>query len=364
MSIYNKTGGIVKTFGKKSLFFGACALVLVPAMAGCGGGKGGKSGERSIKHTADSAVVTVVVADIKEQPFDDWGSYSADLRGVEDANLMAPSQGGRVNWIKAVGARVKAGEALCDIDSAKYGAALEAAKAQVQVTKDDLERATVNVKKGSLGRSAVDGANLAYQNARMLLANAQRAFEDCRCQAPFNGVLVSRSVEKFQTVLPGAPTVRLSRVDHLEAVIAIPETEAFSYEEGMRTEFRLLQRPDKVYEGRLFSLDRAVDTRSRTVTARIHIANADGSLKPGMVGRASILRRSYKNAIVVPSAALVRLQNGISAMVVENGVAKQRKVSVGATTPDSSLITDGLREGDKLVVTGAFQVSDGTKVNF
>jgi membrane fusion protein (multidrug efflux system) len=316
------------------------------------------------KQPSDSAAVKVVVAEVNEAAFDDWGSYSADLRGIEDANLIAPAQGGRVNSLKPVGTRFKAGDALCDIDGDKYGAALEAARAQVAVTKGDLDRAKANVENGSIGKSALDGTNLAYQNSQMLLATAKRAYEDCHCQAPFDGIMVSRNIDKYQTVAPGVPTVRVSRVDQLEAVIAIPESEAFSYEEGMKTEFRLLQHPERAFEGRLSSLDRAVDSKSRTVMARIVVTNHDGMLRPGMVGRASILRHKYAKAIVVPSAALLRLQDGICAMVVENGVARQRKVSVGAANADSSLIKDGLRQGDKLVVTGAFQVSDGTRVSF
>jgi membrane fusion protein (multidrug efflux system) len=351
---------------KEGMALGAliALIALMLTVASCDGQKIKNSHDASAKSQTDSTLVKVVVADIKETPFEDWGSYSADLRGVEDANLTAPLQGGKVSSVKEVGTRFKAGESLCDIDGDKYGAALEAAKAQVEVTKGDLERAKANVESGSVGRSALDGTNLAFQNSRVLLATAQRAYEDCKCQAPFDGILVSRNIEKYQTVAPGAQTLRVSRVDHLEAVIAIPETEAFSYEEGMKTEFRLLQHPEKAYEGRLTSLDRAVDAKSRTVTARIVVTNHDGSLKPGMVGRASILRHKYAKAIVVPSTALLRLQNGISAMVVENGVARQRKVIIGATNADSSLITDGLRQGDKLVVTGAFQVSDGTKVSF
>ena len=134
--------------------------------------------------------------------------------------------------------------------------------------------------------------------------------------------------------------MRVSRIDKLEAIIAIPESEAFSYEEGMKTEFRLLQHPEKSYEGMLRSLDRAVDTKSRTVMARIVVIIRDGSLKPGMVGRASILRHKYAKAVVVPSSALLRLQDGICAMIVENGVARQRKVVVGANTVDSSLIKE------------------------
>ena len=316
------------------------------------------------KSNADTAIVKVVVAEVQEAPFEDWGSYSADLRGIEDANLVAPYQGGRVNSLKPVGTRFKTGEALCDIDGEKYGAALEAAKAQVEVTKGDLDRARVNVEKGAIGRSALDAANLAYQNARMGLATARRAWENCQCAAPFDGVLVSRNMEKYQTVAPGAPTVRISRVDRLQAVIAIPETEAFSYAEGMAAKFRLLQRPETVYQGKLMSLDRAVDSRTRTVAARITIVNRDGSLKPGMVGRTNILRKKYPKAIVVPSAALVRLQEGITVMVVEQGIARQRLVEVSATSGDSSLVTRGLAPGDKLIVTGAFQVSDGTRVTY
>ena len=58
------------------------------------------------------------------------------------------------------------------------------------------------------------------------------------------------------------------------------------------------------------------------------------------------------------------MQTGVSAMVVENGIARQRTVTVGATAEDSSLISEGLQVGDRLIVTGAFQVTDGTKVSF
>jgi RND family efflux transporter MFP subunit len=196
------------------------------------------------------------------------------------------------------------------------------------------------------------------------LANAQRANDDCHCQAPFDGVLVSRNIDKYQSVSPGITTVRISRIDRLEAIIAIPENEAFSYTEGMKTQFYLLQHPEKIFEGTLTNLDRAVDTHSRTVLARITVVNRDGTLRPGMVGHANILRKKYTNAIVVPSTSLLRLQNGIYAMVAEGGIARQRIIAVGATTTDSTLVSSGLRAGDKLIVTGGFQVSDGTRVSY
>jgi membrane fusion protein (multidrug efflux system) len=351
--------------GKKVALTLTAAALCAALCAGTGGCRGkGHAAAEAAPSAADSGGVSVVVANVQERSFEDWGSYSAELRGIEDATLTAPSMGGRVNWLKEVGTRFKAGEALCDIDGDRYEASYEAARAQVDVTSGDLERAKVNVEKGSVGRATLDAANLAYQNARVALAAATRTLADAQCQAPFDGIVTSRQIDKFQTVTPGAATLRVSRINELEAVIAIPETEAFSYSPGMPTQFRLLQHPEQVYEGRLASCDLAVDSRSRTVTARIVVPNRDGSLRPGMVGRAGILRRRYDKAIVIPSTALVRLQNGIAAMVVENGVARQRIVRIGANSGDSTMVAEGLSQGDLLIVTGAFQVSEGTRVHY
>jgi membrane fusion protein (multidrug efflux system) len=342
---------------------GVAGLCLgVALLSDCGTAKASVMKDRD--RAVESAPVKVVVAKIKERSFDDWVSYPADLRGIEDANLIAPFQGGRVDAIQPIGSRVKAGESLCDIEAEKYGAALKAAQAQEKWAKGELERAEANVEKGSVGRSAIDAADLAYQNARMALAAAKRADQDCRCAAPFDGVLVSRFIDRFQTVAPGAQTIRLSRLDRFEAIVTIPETEVFSLREGMKTEFRLLQNPGRAYVGRLRSLDRAIDPKTRTATARIETENSDGQLRPGMVGRARILRRHYDAAILVPTTALLHLQNGTSAMVVESGVARQRAVTVAATVEEGALIAGGLSASDTLIVSGAFQVSTGTRVSY
>jgi membrane fusion protein (multidrug efflux system) len=339
--------------------------VVITAIIICGcSGFAKENAEKQDLNKADSTSINVVVSDVTTSVFEDWGSYSADLRGYEDAYLTAPVQGGRVNSIKAVGSYVKAGDALCDIESEIYESALLTAQAQLDVAKGELDRAKVNVEKGSLGRSVVDAANLAFQNAKMSLVTAKRAYEACRCQAPFDGVIVSRSVERYNTVAPGAPTIRLSKLHQLEAIIAIPESEVFAFSEGMKSEFKLLQDAEHVYIGKITSIDRAVDSHTRTVSARILIDNKDGSLKPGMVGRARILKKSYDNAIIIPAASLVHLQTGPTVMVVENGTARQRAIEIATTSGDSVLINSGLNAGDKLIVAGAFQVSNGTRVKY
>jgi membrane fusion protein, multidrug efflux system len=342
------------------------ALVALALLAGCGKkGEGHDKAEGAEGGKPDStATVRVVAAPVTAIPFEDWGNYSADLRGSDDATLAAPVQGGRVASVVEVGKAVKAGQALCDIESARYLAMLQAARSAVEVAKGESDRQKVNVEKGFVGKAVLDQAELQFQQARVAMLQAQRAFEDSRCQSPFTGVLVSRMVERFQTVAPGAPTVRVAATTRLEAVVSIPESEARDFREGQTAVFNLIQDTAHGFSGKLKSIDRAVEARNRTVMARIDIPNSGNVLRPGMVGKTKILRRKYDNAIVVPSNAVLRLQEGTMVVVVKDGKAMQVPVKLGPAAGENVVVESGLNAGDVLVTVGAFQVSTGTKVTY
>lgn len=339
------------------LFLALGAAALAAALAGCDKKAEAEEGAK------EGAPIRVVADTVRAHPFQDWGAYSADLRGAQDAVLTA-GMGGRVGRIEEVGRAVKAGQALCDIESARYGAMLQQARSALELAKGEMDRNKVNVEKGFVGKAVLDKSEFDFQQARVGVLQAQRAYEDSRCQAPFNGVMVSRMVEAFQTVPPGSPTVRVATTDRLEAVVSIPESEARDFHEGQAAEFEVVQDSTKVIPGRLKSIDRAVEVRNRTVTARIVISNPGNTLRPGMVGRVRILRRKYEQAVVIPSRSVLRLQEGTAVMLVRGGKAQQMPVRLGPTSGDSVVVDNGVAAGDVLITVGAFQVSTGTKVNY
>jgi membrane fusion protein (multidrug efflux system) len=83
-----------------------------------------------------------------------------------------------------------------------------------------------------------------------------------------------------------------------------------------------------------------------------------------MIGRVRILRQTHENAVVVPSQAVLRLQDGTAVMRVRNGVAERADVVLGASQGAVVLVKSGLQAGDRVITAGAFQVSEGTKVSF
>jgi membrane fusion protein (multidrug efflux system) len=267
-----------------------------------------------------------------------------------------------VHSIAAVGQRVAAGQALCDIESDRYKVQMDAAKAAWDAAKSQMEITAKNVEAGSLGKTALEGATAQSFSTQAQYLGAKKVYEDSRCQAPFAGVVANRMVNQWQAVGAGTPMLRIVKVDRLEADFTVPEEESHGLANGLPVEFFLLDSPDRVYKGKLSSVDLAVDSRDRTMGAKVVIANVGNRLKPGMVGRARVLRKSYPSAIVVPSTALLRQEKGVTAAVVRDGVAHMVDVQLGSAQGDSVQVLSGLKVGDHLVVQGAFRVSEGAHV--
>ncbi len=341
--------------------------LLIPVLASlvffsCNKEEEQKEGQESGAATSTN-VVSVVAAPLQSTTFEDWASYPAELRGSTDAVLSA-GPGGRVQSVAAVGTWAQAGQALCDIESARYLAMVEQAEAAVTLTQGEFERTEVNVKAGSIGKAALDKAKLDLQGAKVNLLQAKRAYDDSRCIAPFNGVVVSRSIEPYSTVAPGYPTVRLARTDRLEALISLPESEMNAYAKGSKVRFLIPGTKLGEFTGTLSSVDLAVDARSRTAQARLDIVNRDRKLGPGMAGKALLLRKVYSNAIVIPTTAVLRNEQGAFAMVAENKVAHKHDLVLGPSRSDSVVVLQGLKAGDVLITVGSFRASEGTIVQY
>ncbi len=342
------------------------------ALAAC---KGKEKEEKTVVTSVDTASVAVVTAELKGMPWTDMASYSADLRGIEDAILVTTALG-VVNSVAEVGRGVQAGQQLCDIESDRYKVQYEAAKSAVDAnkaaqtaSKSEVDRTKANVDAGSLGKAALDGVVAQYaglvaqgKGAESQMMGAKKQWDDSRCLAPFSGLVASRMINRWQSVGAGTPTLRLVRNDRLEANFTVPETEARELKVGVPVEFFQLDEPEKVYKGNVSSVDLAADARNRTIGAKVVVLNAGGKLRPGVVGRARLLRKKYTAAVVVPSAALLRQENGVRAAVVVDGKAHLVEVELGSSQGDSVLVRSGLEIGQKLIVQGAFRVSEGTRV--
>src|SRR5204863_386773 len=120
--------------------------------------------------------------------------------------------------------------------------------------------------------------------------------------------------------------------------------------------------PSEVFKGTIFKIDPNIDPITRTFTTYIKIENPDFRLKPGLSGFARI-RRTAKDVLAVPSISILNPSGEqASVFVVDSNHANLRKVHPGIVVDAMTEITDGLKEGDKVVTVGQFYLKDNDKI--
>ena len=107
----------------------------------------------------------------------------------------------------------------------------------------------------------------------------------------------------------------------------------------------------------------AADLITHTFDAEIAIDNPDGCLKPGMIARASLVRKQYPDAIAVPIFSTALINDKRYAFVEQDGKAELRQIEVGVIQGSSIHVTSGLQAGDRVIIVGQRDARPGEPVN-
>ena len=139
-------------------------------------------------------------------------------------------------------------------------------------------------------------------------------------------------------------------------VAEVPEAQAGMLVPGERVEARVPAYPADVFTGRVSAILPEVDPTTRTVRARVEVANPAGKLKPGMYATLTLSPRA-KEGLLVPTEAVIRTGQR-SVVILADGTGKFRAVDVevGMESGDDAEIRKGLKAGDKVVVSGQFLI--------
>ena len=174
-------------------------------------------------------------------------------------------------------------------------------------------------------------------------------------RSPISGVIAELGVREGMTLAPGSLLYKLVDLSTVWVNAELPEAQAASVRPGAAVELRAMAYPDTVFKGKVGALLPEVNPTTRTLRARIELANPAERLKPGMFGTLTISTARSKEAVLVPSEALIRTGQR-DVVIVELGEGKFRAVSVqvGAESAGQSEIRSGIKPGDKVVVSGQF----------
>jgi membrane fusion protein (multidrug efflux system) len=279
-----------------------------------------------------------------------------EVEGSRDA-LLASSMGGFIEQVKVkVGDRVRAGQPLIAVDSASHTARLGVAKVELTAAERELRRA--KELGNALPKAQLDAAETRLAAAKANLASLQVAVARSIVAASFDGTVVQVDAEVGEVAAPGAPLVRVVQLDPIRVTVSLSDRDVLVVKAGQKVQVTTEGRPDP-FDGEVKRVRQAADLRTRTFIAEIDVPKGEGALLPGMIAQVAIPIAAGDDRLAISQDWLVTRLDGVGAFVDDGGVARYRPLKLGPVLGRSVVIEEGLRAGDRLVVTGHRELADG-----
>ncbi len=310
--------------------------------------------------------VAVETITVERDSFEDFIRVSGVIEALEDA-VVSSEASGRILEIADLGSSFQRGQVVARLDDRAVRAGYQAAKTAYELADDTFNRLNALYADSIISTQDFNNARAQRDQAKAQLEQAEKQLEDTRIVAPFSGRVEERMVRTGELINPGMPVFRLVNTNRVRAAAGIPERFSNDIREG--TPVRLVNRTNGTMErsSSITFSGNVVDPDTRTYKIEAEFSNPEGIIKPEMVVDMHVLRRTIEDALIIPRTAIVRDEEGASVFVVreEDGRKLARLVSIRTGDASGAFIeiTEGLSDGDEVVVSGMNNLSAGDRVN-
>jgi membrane fusion protein, multidrug efflux system len=321
------------------------------------------------------------------------GTVQAEI----ESSVYAQVSGYIKSWKVDIGAKVKAGDLLAEIDTPVTDQQLKQAQENVGQAQANLNLAKVTTKRYTdlLATHAVSSQDVDNQNANVEVQQANlgaaqafvsgiektEAFKQVR--APIDGVITSRKIDVGDFVSAtgqtattansngvqqaGTPTqelFRVAQIDTLRIYVNVPENYADVTTPGIEAKLELASAPNSTVTGKLVRTSNAIDANSLTLLAEIDVPNADGKLLPGGYAQVHFDLVTKHPPLVIPGNTLLFRAQGPQVGVVDtsSNTVHLKDIKIGRDLGTKLEVISGIDENDSIVLNPSDSLTDGQKV--
>jgi len=348
---------------KLLLIVGTCLLVTF-TLGGCN--RGDDKPPAVASATAPEKVINVKVATVRKSDLAETFTLPGSLEAWQDLTLGA-ELAGAVRWTgPEEGARLAAGDEILRIDPETAKANLDQARADCDLLGKQLDRVRQLHGEGFASQQELDSAMSSYAVAAAALQRSQVALAKSTISCPVPGILDRRLVERGEYVAEGTPVARVVQVDRLKVQVDLPEKDVPFVRVGQAVTVQaavLNGTAPGARPGTIRHITYNPDPATRTYRTTVEVANPAGDWRPGMIVRATFLRRSLDQVLAVPLYAVLERDAVRMVFVEEAGVARRREVTTQAVVGQQVVIGSGLSGGERLIVSGQQLLTDGAAIS-
>ncbi len=348
----------------------ACTVLLAAAgvLAACdmANGDNAKEGKDEV------SAVPVEVATTQRADMAAVYTGTAPVEAERKAFVMPKVQGEIRQVVADEGQRVKAGQMLARLDGDKLRLEVALSEATMRKLERDYNRNLELQQKGLVSATALD--NLKYEldaaKATWELARLQFSYTDIR--SPIEGTVTQRLdvVKVGNTVTPVGGVIEsgdsalfvVEELDTLMLRVNVPERELAKLSVGQPAELSFDAVPGRSFRGEIALISPYVSADTATFAVRIRVTESEGLLRPGMFARVAIVYERKPDALQIPRTALLDTDGPPKVFVVKDGKAAERAVKLGLSNGAWIEVTEGLKDGEQVVVVGQGAVKPGAAV--
>ena len=289
-----------------------------------------------------------------------------DLRAVQDVAVASEEPGKLIEIAFESGRTVNAGDVLARLDAQEDRAQLEALTAELDLARLEYDRVRKLRGSAAFSQSLLDRTASEVANLEALAQRQRVLIRRKELRAPFDGVLGIRQVSLGSIVAAGDPIVQLQSLAPIYVDFTVPERYRGSVRAGARLEVSVAAWPEQTFSGTLKVVSPAVDVRSRTLSLRGEIDNAERLLQPGMFATVNLILSDAETVLTLPRTAISFFAYGESVFTInetagELTVARQ-PIRVGRTRGERVEILSGLTADQRVVHTGHLKLRDGQRI--
>lgn len=277
--------------------------------------------------------------------------------------MIRPEIAGRIAKILFdEGAPVKKGQPLVKLDDSSLVSDFNQARANLELSKANNERAAKLYSQGAGTARALDEAASKLKVDQSRLELARTNLDKTLITAPFDGVVGLRKVSVGAYVTPGQDLVNLEGIDPVKADFQVPESVLSEIRPGMTIQVRSDSYQGQMFTGEVYAIDPKIDPVNRSVAVRARLPNDKLLLKPGMFVRIGLVTKKTEDALLIPEESLIPRGNQVFVYKVVNGSVTSAKVRTGSRREGKVEIVEGVAAGDVVITAGHLKVREGVPV--
>lgn len=290
-------------------------------------------------------------------------TVSGSLLAFEEVALMSETSGRVVMLNLPEGKAVKKGTLLVKIYDDDLQANLSKLNAQLELQQKIYERQTELIKINGISQNDYDQTCLQVNILKAEIDAQKSLIRKTEVLAPFDGVIGLKNISVGAQVNTTTPLATIRMENKLKLDFSVPEKYSSEIKPGLDLKFSIYGKETQ-YDATVFATEGGIDATNRNIRVRALVNSKSEELVPGTFTNVQLSLGENKNAILIPTQAIIPQERNKSIVISKNGKAHFVQVKTGVRKESMVEITDGINAGDTVITNGILFLKEGVKLSF